>query len=261
MSESTTKRASTESPIGQHTRLRTIERHLFTDGSVRIQELAVALSVSEMTIRRDLDELEKLGVARRVRGGAIAIGPRPFAERHRANARPKGVIASKLAKLIPDRGTVAFDASTTVHRCASTLDSAQDLHVVTNGIDTFEALAQHRGVAVTLTGGWREPQTGSLVGAVAATVAEEFLFDLLVCSAAGVDPALGSSESSPDEAAVKRAMSRTSELIVLAVDHSKLGTRSPARLFRPHEIDVLVTDLDPDSEPLAPYRQTIKEIL
>jgi DeoR family fructose operon transcriptional repressor len=213
-----------------------------------------------MTIRRDLDELEKLGVARRVRGGAIAIGPKPFAERHRANARAKGIIASKLAELVPDRGTVAFDASTTVHRYASTLEGARDLHAVTNGIDTFETLVHHRGVAATLTGGSREPQTGSLVGAVAATVVEEFLFDLLVCSAAGVDPAFGSSEASPDEAAVKRAMSRTSERIILAADHSKLGARSPARLFRPHEIDILVTDLDPDSEPLAPYRDTIREI-
>ncbi|MEX2548722.1 MAG: DeoR/GlpR family DNA-binding transcription regulator [Nitriliruptoraceae bacterium] len=260
MGERTTERASTASPNGQLTRLRTIERHLFTDGSVRIQELAVALSVSEMTIRRDLDELEELGVARRVRGGAIAIGPQPFAERHRANARAKGIIASKLAGLIPDHGTVAFDASTTVHRYASTLEGARDLHVVTNGIDTFEALVQHRGVAATLTGGSREPQTGSLVGAAAATVAEEFLFELLVCSAAGVDPALGSSESSADEAAVKRAMSRTSGRIVLAVDHSKLGARSPARLFRPQEIDVLVTDLDPNSEPLAPYRETVREV-
>ncbi len=254
------ERTPTGSADGASNRLRAIERHLFAEGSVRIRELAGSFSVSEMTIRRDLDELEKLGVARRVRGGAIAIGPKPFAERHRANARAKGIVAGKLADLVPDHGTVAFDASTTVHRYASTLAGARDLHVVTNGIDTFEALVQHRGVAATLTGGSREPQTGSLVGAVAATMVEEFLFDVLLCSAAGMDPTLGSSEASPAEAAVKRAMSRTSERIVLAVDHSKLGARSPARSFRPHDVDVLVTDLDPASEALAPYRETVREI-
>jgi DeoR family transcriptional regulator, fructose operon transcriptional repressor len=251
---------ATPSPNGQVARLRAIEQRILADGSVRISELAVALQVSEMTIRRDLDELEALGVARRVRGGAVAVGPEPFAERHRTNAKAKSIIADKLARLVPDRGTVAFDASTTVHRYASTLDGARDLTVVTNGIDTFETLAGNPGLTATLTGGTREPRTGSLVGSVATKGAEDFLFDVLVCSAAALDAELGSSEASLAEADVKRAMSRTSSRVVLAVDHSKLGGRGQARLFRPAEIDVLVTDLDPGSTELTPFRSTISEI-
>ena len=95
-------------------------------GAVRIDQLAADFGVSEMTIRRDLDELEALGIARRVRGGAIALGPEPFAQRHRHNARAKGRIAEKLIDLIPAVGTVAFDASTTVHRLAASLEMARD---------------------------------------------------------------------------------------------------------------------------------------
>lgn len=247
-------------PNGQLQRLRTIEQRLSDNGSVRIDALAEELSVSEMTIRRDLDELEKLGVARRVRGGAVAIGPEPFAERHRTNARAKGIIAEKLTDIIPNRGSVAFDASTTVHRYATSLEVARDLIVVTNGIDTFEALAGTPGVTATLTGGAREPRTGSLVGSVAAKAAEDFLFDVFVCSAAALDPELGSSEASLAEAEVKRALSATSSRIVLALDHSKLDARGQARLFRPHEVDLLVTDLDPSDARLAAYRATIREI-
>ena len=210
--------------------------------------------MSEMTIRRDLDELEALGAARRVRGGAVAVGPEPFAERHRHNARAKARIADKLLGVIPDRGTVAFDASTTVYRLAAALDGARDLVVVTNGMDTFHKLTGKTGIVATLTGGSIEPRTGSLVGPVAVRSAEDFMFDVFVCSSAALDPALGSSEASLEEAEVKRALSRTSGRIVLAVDHSKLGTRAEARMFALDEIDALVTDLDPADDRLDPYR-------
>lgn len=250
-----------EAPNGQHARLRTIEQRLLSDGGVRIDVLATELGVSEMTIRRDLDELEGLGVARRVRGGAVAIGPEPFADRHRTHAKAKGIIAEKLATLLPDRGTMALDASSTIHRFANRLESARDLTVVTNGIDTFEVLVDKPGVAVTLTGGVREPRTGSLVGPIAARGTGHFLYDVFVCSAAGLDAELGSSEPSLDEAEIKRAMSRNSSRIVLAADHSKLGARGQSRLFRPEEIDILVTDLPANDARLDPFRATITEIV
>jgi DeoR family fructose operon transcriptional repressor len=246
---------------GPEERAREIEQLTVARGQVRIDELAQLLEVSEMTIRRDLDELQGLGVLRRVRGGAVAVGPEPFAERHRTDARAKGLIAEKLAHLVPDRGTVAFDASTTVHRFAADLRGASDLVVLTNGIDTFQVLRDKPGISPTLTGGHLEPRTGSLVGPVASRSASDFLFDVLVCSAAAVDPLLGASEASVDEAEVKRSLQGTSARVVLAVSHAKLGGRAPARVFAPHEVDLMVTDLDPGDERLAPYRDAGMEIL
>lgn len=248
---------ATIAPKTQHDRIRLIQERLTGEGSVRIDELADAYGVSEMTIRRDLDELEALGVARRVRGGAVAVGPESFAERHRVNAKAKSRIAEKLVELLPDVGTVALDASSTVYRLAATIAGARDLVVVTNGLDTFMALTDRPGVSVTLTGGSREPRTGSLVGPVAARSAEDFLFDVLICSGAALDPELGSSEASLAEADVKRSLSRSSARVVLAVDHTKLGTRAQARTFSLSEIDVLVTDLPPRDRKLDPYRSLV----
>jgi DeoR family fructose operon transcriptional repressor len=245
-------------PNGPQQRLQVIKQRLHDDGNVRIDELADELGVSEMTIRRDLDELETLGIARRVRGGAVAVGPEPFSERHRHNARAKGQIAEKLVELVPDRGTLAFDASSTVYRLAAAIDGARDLTVVTNGLDTFQSLSGKPGVVATLTGGSREPRTGSLVGPVASRSAEDFLFDVFVCSAAAVDPTLGSSEASLAEGEVKRALSSTSAKTILAVDHTKLGSRAQARLFRLEEVDLLVTDLDPADDRLDPFRASVK---
>lgn len=223
-------------------------------GAVRIDELAQSFGVSEMTVRRDLDELEALGFARRVRGGAIALGPEPWEQRHQHNAKAKAKIAEKLLTLVPASGTVAFDASTTIYRLAASIETARDLIVVTNGWDTFHSMKGTPGVSASLTGGTEEPRTGSLVGPMAVRTAQNFLYDTFFGSAAALDPELGSSEAALAESEVKRAFSQTSNRIVLAVDHSKLGTRAQARVFDFEQIDLLVTDLEPSDQLLDPYR-------
>ena len=244
--------------ISPEERLIDVRRLIVERGGVRIDDLAIEFGVSEMTIRRDLAELEALGAARRVRGGAVALGPEPFVQRHRHNAKSKGRIAEKLLPLIPTTGTVALDASSTVHRLARSLEGGRDLTVVTNGVDTFQALTGKPGIAATITGGTEEPRTGSLVGAMAVRVARSFLYDLLICSGAALAHDVGSSEASLAESEVKRAFSETSSRLILAVDRSKLGARAPARMFELEEVDLLVTELDPGDSRLDPFRAAVE---
>jgi len=95
--------------IASHERLEWLEQELTASGSVTLADAARELGVSEMTIRRDLTELEGRGAAKRIRGGANAVGPRTFSQRHAAHSRAKATIASKLAAMVPAAGTVAFD--------------------------------------------------------------------------------------------------------------------------------------------------------
>jgi DeoR family fructose operon transcriptional repressor len=227
-------------------------------GAVRIDELARDFGVSEMTIRRDLDELEALGIARRVRGGAIALGPEPWEQRHQHNARAKARIADKLLPMVPASGTVAFDASTTIYRLAASIETARDLVVITNGWDTFHSMKGTPGVTASLTGGTEELRTGSLVGPMAVRAAQGFLYDIFFSSAAALDLDFGSSEAALAESEVKRAFSQTSNRIVLAVDHSKLGTRAQARVFDFEQVDLLVTDLNPSDTRLDRYRDRVE---
>jgi DeoR family transcriptional regulator, fructose operon transcriptional repressor len=227
-------------------------------GAVRIDQLAVDFGVSEMTIRRDLDELEALGLARRVRGGAVALGPEPWDRRHQHHARAKARIAEKLLPLVPTAGTVAFDASTTIYRLAASIETARDLVVVTNGWDTFHSMQSTPGVTASLTGGSEEPRTGSLVGPMAVRAAQSFFYDTFFSSAAALDAQFGSSEAALAESEVKRAFSEASNRIVLAVDHSKLDTRAQARVFDFEQVDLLVTDLDPSDTRLESYRELVE---
>lgn len=239
-------------------RIGDIRQLIAENGAVRIDQLAAIFGVSEMTVRRDLDELEALGLARRVRGGAIALGPEAWEQRHQHNARAKAKIAEKLLPLVPSTGTIALDASTTIFRLATAIEKTRDLVVVTNGWDTFHSMRSTAGVTATLTGGSEEPRTGSLVGPMAIRAAQGFLYDTFFSSAAALDPEFGSSEAALAESEVKRAFSQTSNRIVVAVDQGKLNTRAQARVFEFEQIDLLVTDLDPSDSRLDPYRDLVE---
>jgi DeoR family transcriptional regulator, fructose operon transcriptional repressor len=236
-------------------RLEIMRSRLDAEGRILVAQLASELDVSEMTVRRDLEVLVDEGVAQRVRGGAVSVGPQQFETRFRQHARAKARIAEKLLDLVGTGGAIGIDASSTLHRLAVRLRETGDLTVVTNGPDTFRALNEHAGVTALLTGGELDPRTGSLVGPLAARAAGDVLLRRLFVSAAAVDPELGSSEATLEEAELKLALAGSAGEVVLAVNASKLGHRAPARAFPLDRVDVLVTELDPADRRLDPYRR------
>lgn len=241
-------------------RLESIRRRLDVTGAVEIVELAAEHAVSKMTIRRDLDVLVGEGVAHRVRGGATAIGPQQFAERYDHHAKAKARISEKLIELVGAGGAIGIDASTTMQRLAARLSSARDLTVLTNGPDTFRSLHTHPGVTALLTGGALNAETGSLIGPLAVRAGDQLLLRRFFVSAAALDPDLGSSEVSLAEAEVKLALAASASEVVLAVDSSKLGHRSPARCFELSNVSILVTELEPGNPRLDPYRDLVQLI-
>lgn len=239
-------------------RLETIRRLLQEKGRVRVTALAAQLDVTEVTIRRDLETLVDEGIAQRIHGGAVPIGPQPFSNRFEQHGRAKRVIADKLRMIVPARGNVGIDASTTVQRLVTKLDDTSDVTLVTNGIESFSAAPRRPGLSVILTGGTANEATGSLVGPIAEAGAQHFLLDVFICSAAGIDALHGSSEALLEEASVKRAFAAVAERVVVAVDSAKLDSSASARAFALDAIDVLVTDLDPTDERLDAYRSRVE---
>jgi DeoR family fructose operon transcriptional repressor len=235
-------------------RLETIRSKVLADGRVRIADLAVELDVSEMTIRRDLDALVDQGAVRRIRGGALALGPEPFAERYGRQSEAKDRIADKLVALVGEGGAIGLDASTTMQRLAVRLRAERGLTVLTNSPETFAVLGDHPGVTPLLTGGQLDRRTGSLVGPLAVASAGAVLLRRLFVSAAAVDATVGSSEVTLEDAEAKAALAATAGQVVLAVDAGKLDQRAAARCLPLERVDVLVTDLDPGDARLDAYR-------
>jgi DeoR family fructose operon transcriptional repressor len=236
-------------------RRRWLTDEIKTSGSLAIAAAAAHLGVSEMTIRRDLIELEEVGALRRVRGGAVLVGPQVFAERTEAHARAKGQIANKLVALVPERGAIAVDASSTMLRLVAAISGSLDLTVVTNGPDTFAALQGRPGITPVLTGGTIDPATGSLVGPIACRSARQLAVDVFFTSAAAVDSVAGASEATLDESEVKQAFAVGAASIVLGVDTSKIDQRSRALSLDWSDIDCFVTEADPDDRRMSAYSE------
>lgn len=245
------------SSIATEERLTWLAAELESRGSVQLGEASAALGVSEMTIRRDLLNLEGMGIARRVRGGAVAAGPVAFPGRKQVRAAAKAKIAAKLRPLVPATGAIGLDSSSTMLRLAAVLDRALKLIVVTNGPDAFHALQGREGVTPMLTGGVLSSHGGSLVGPQARRAAGDLLLHRLFLSAAAVDPALGSSEVTLEDTEVKRAMLSVATDVVVAVDSSKLDNRALALCVEWDQVTLLVTDLDPKNPRLDPYRDRV----
>lgn len=164
----------------------------------------------------------------------------------------------KLLDLVGDGGAIGIDASTTLQRLAGTLPPVRDLTVLTNGPDTFQELQGRVGVVALLTGGRLDDRTGSLVGPMASRSVQDFSLRRLFVSAASVDPELGTSEATIEDAEAKMAFAGVSAQVVVAVDSSKLGKRSSARCLGWDRIDLLVTELDAEDPRLDPYRDAVE---
>lgn len=238
--------------LGEERRARLLEI-LARDGALRLDPVAEELGVSAMTVRRDLDDLEAEGLARRVRGGAVAsVLPRPFGERMSTRSASKSVIARKALALVPATGAVAFDASTTSGVLLGEV-TARDLVVATNSVDNAATARRRPGVRSVLIGGELEERTGSFVGAIACRAAASLRYARFFTSAAAVSPA-GTSEAAMEEAQVKGVFAASAESTVLLLDASKLGRDAVAHGFDWADIDILITDLDPSDPQLDPYR-------
>lgn len=251
------RRINTGSSLEAEARRAELVEALQRNGTVQLADAAESLGVSEITIRRDLLEIERSGLARRVRGGAVAVGPQRFLRRQQMAAAGKQVISEKLQGLIPSTGSVVVDASSTMHRMAIDLH-AGDLTVVTTGMETFAVLSGRPGVRAVLTGGELESSTGALVGPAAHRTIGDYVFDRAFVSPTFLDARLGVTEATTDGAEVKRLMQRASRSLVVAADASKLHQAAPARAFPISDIDVLVTDLDPGDARLDEYRDLVE---
>ena len=248
------------SVIGAERREHLLAR-LDEQGVIRLEDSATELGVSTMTVRRDLEALERDGIVVRVRGGAVAtVRAQPFAERQGVDDAAKTEIARKALDLVPDAGTIAVDASSTSGHLLAQLRGASELVIATNSAHNHARARTLRGTRAVLVGGELEPQTESFVGPIACAAAGLLNYDRFFTSAAAAGVEHGTSETIPEEAQVKREFMRSSRETVLLITAGKLGRHAAAVALPWERISIVVTELDPadarldDIRPLAELR-------
>jgi DeoR/GlpR family transcriptional regulator of sugar metabolism len=228
---------------------------LRTRGRVLAADLSDELDVSSDTIRRDLRELDGLGLLRRVHGGAL---PRhgdasSFATRSRRAPEAKASIARRAAACVTDGQVVVLDGGTTTLELARAL--RDDLRA------SALALADHPGLEVTVIGGTLRPDSLVTVGAAAVEALRVIRADIMFLGVCGLHPQIGVTTNDLEERHVKAAMIDGAGEVVALADHDKLGTAMPVVVAPMSAVTQLVTDADVEEGALAPYRALGIEVL
>jgi DeoR/GlpR family transcriptional regulator of sugar metabolism len=200
------------------------------DQRINVREVSARFGVSEVTIRGDLDALERDGLARRVWGGAVlpsGLRHEPiFAARLNQHRQAKERIAAAAAELIGDGDSIIVDASSTTFYLAPYLKQRSDLTVITNGIQLALELATSEQVTTILVGGVVRGRNLSLVGMVGEEMLNRLYAGKGFFSARGLSLVQGLSERYIPEAQLKSAMVQRVEQVIALLDTSKLGQTS-----------------------------------
>ena len=252
--------------LAQQRQLR-ILTELRRTGAVRVAALTELLGVSDMTIRRDLEQLVAEGVAHKVHGGAVLAGQvahEPgFAVKSQLEQSAKHAIAAHAATLIRPGAAIGLSAGTTTWAMARLIVTIPGLTVVTNSTTVADAIATldpSNQVSVILTGGVRTP-SAALVGPVADRTIATMHVDQLFLGVHGMDERAGFTTPNLAEANTDKAfISAAREVIVLA-DSSKWGVVGLADIAPLAAAHVVITDDKLPRDALALMQERVDTVV
>jgi DeoR/GlpR family transcriptional regulator of sugar metabolism len=224
-------------------------------GRCRVIDLARELAVSEVTVRQDLDVLEKQGLLSRTHGGAILIAKRsferPFQFEETAFRDEKARIGQVAAGLVSDGETIILDVGTTVTEVARNIHSHKGLTVVTNALNIAMLLEDLPGITVLVTGGTLRAKQHSLVNPFGQFILERIQVDLAFIGVNGIEAEHGATNVNMAEAEMKSLFIKAARRRILVADSGKVGNVALAKVASLEDIDLLITDEQADPEEIA----------
>lgn len=230
-------------------RLQNIEDLFNQKGELSVKEIAGMLQVSEMTVRRDLDALEKEGVIRRTHGGGVLQDPGaslrdPYilGEQTARNAREKNLIGIRAASLVQAHETIFLDSGSTTPFVAKHLVPSLPLSVVCYTFMNALEIYQRPNANLILLGGVFHRDSNIFYSEENRALVSNTRADRAFISTGGLDPELGLTTYFYYEAEIKREMIRSARQIVLVADSTKFGKISVAHFAGLDEVDTIITD-------------------
>lgn len=217
-------------------------------GRISVAHLAERFKVTTETVRRDLSALERLGLVRRVHGGAVPGGhltviESALGERDTSDTNQKDRIARAALEFLPAAGaTVIIDAGSTTARLTAALPRDHKLTVVTHAVPVAARLAGLPHIDLHLLPGRVRTTTQAAVGADTVEALHGLRADVAYVGTNGISVEHGLSTPDHDEAATKRAIVAGAREVVVLADAGKVGVDTPVRFARLEDVDVLVTD-------------------
>ncbi len=211
-------------------------------GFSALQDLVSEVGVSESTIRRDLESLDRSGQIRRTRGGAAYVGESltDFDERRHKARTQKQLVARTVSEMIHSGETVLLDGGTTTLEVAKQLQG-KSLQVVTNSLPIVNVLLNQPKIELIQIGGFVYPKTGVALGALAVEALGRVHARRLIMSVGGITER-GLFNSNALLVETERAMMSSAEEVIVVTDSGKLGHAALARLCSLEDVDHMVVD-------------------
>ncbi|HGL6356513.1 TPA: DeoR/GlpR family DNA-binding transcription regulator [Citrobacter amalonaticus] len=221
-----------------------IQQILQENGRVVCSDLASRLNVSEHTIRRDLHELSKEGICKKVYGGAVMMLPEAGDYSIRKTKKPdqKSSIAQKCARLVKSGSCIFIDTGTTNLAMAEALPAELSLTVVTNSPEIAAVLLKKPLYDVIMLGGQLQRSSGGCVGASAIAQVQGMLFDQGFIGGCAMAPESGLTGFDYSDCEFKRAVIRQCNETIVALTADKIPAVARYVVAQSSEIDVMVVE-------------------
>jgi DeoR family transcriptional regulator of aga operon len=236
-----------------------IQQILSVKKRVLVGEVSQEFGTSQVTIRKDLEILEKRGILTRVHGGAIlnssASQDLALTEKERMHTNEKRRIAYLAESFISPGDTIILDSGSTTTQLAHLLKYKKGITLITNAVNIASELAASE-LTVILTGGMLRERSFSLVGPIAEDSLQSITADKLFLGVDGIDFEFGLTTPNILEARVNKMMIRAAAQVIVLADSSKFGRRSVGVIDSLDTIDRIVTDSNISKE----YLQGLSEL-
>jgi DeoR/GlpR family transcriptional regulator of sugar metabolism len=224
------------------------------DGKVTVEDIGATFGVSEATARRDLRELDRAGLLRRVHGGAVSSLGRsyepPYHLRATQSTAAKRAIGRKAADLILDGNSIALDVGTTTLEVARALHDRHNLTIVTSSLRIADEIVANLSlgsdIRLILTGGIIRAEELSMIGQLAETAFRTFHVDKAFVGVGGISLTDGLTEYNLDDARVKQGLLDVAQQRIVVTEGAKFGRTTFATVGPLSSIDMVITD---DSAP------------
>jgi Transcriptional regulators of sugar metabolism len=226
-----------------------IKELLLKHKQIDVSTLAATLGVTEVTVRRDLDVLEKEGFAIKTHGGvilndAIAEESREIID-HKISSQIRE-IGESAALLVNDRDGIFIGGGLTCQQVAANLKNKQRVTVMTNDLVVAQGLVNTTGVICAVTGGNTLPGTSVLVGELALRSLEGIHFNKVIISAAGISFSHGCTANTTEEAQLYKQLFTICNEIIIVADYNKFGQIGFAFLAQLDQVNKIVTNKEVD---------------
>lgn len=217
-------------------------------GSVQVLNLSEVFGVSAVTIRKDLNFLEKLGMSTRTYGGAMlnqnngSAIERPVEHKRQLYAAEKDAIGRAAAKCVNAGDSIILDSGTTTTNLAGHLQDKKDITVVTNDLNVMNKLSRQEKLNLIMLGGKLRRKNMSFFGAQAEHALRELHVDKLFLGVDGFDMVKGITTHFDAEALMNRLMHRAASQTIVVTDSSKFGKICLHQILEPSNVSKVITD-------------------